>query len=177
MYRLTALRSFGGGGGDFSSSTSDSARHFEVGLGEHTTSLAWLPNNSSCLVVGMGKTSTYLRLYDIRGQSQSHSTMVSFPFHLDPISLCYFVCILSHSHSILSLSCLIPTFHSKFCTYLYSTHTCIHTCVWFQFSKSVTPTLDRERPRDVANNKAIFGICVDPLAPHILATHAEVSKT
>ena len=42
--------------------------------------------------------------------------------------------------------------------------------------------LERERPnttghpREVANHKAIFGICVDPLSPHTLATHAEVSS-
>lgn len=64
--RLNSLRSFAGVGSDLSSSTNDSARYFEVGLGEHTTSLAWLPRHTSCLVVGIGK--TYLRLYDIRGE-------------------------------------------------------------------------------------------------------------
>lgn len=78
------MRSFAGGGSDFSS-TSDAARCFEVGLGEQTTSLAWLPKQTSCLVAGIGK--SYLRIYDIRGQSGSYIVLIPilatilFPFH------------------------------------------------------------------------------------------------
>ena len=64
---------------DFSSSSDDtSARVFDVGSAEGTSSLAWIPSQPTCLVAGIG--SRYLRIYDIRGKVTSLVECLWFQF-------------------------------------------------------------------------------------------------
>ena len=53
--------------------TDDSARPLESGHGEVTSSIAWLPGQSSCLAAGMGN--RFLRLFDTRGNGHTHDIL------------------------------------------------------------------------------------------------------
>ncbi|XP_064401805.1 GATOR2 complex protein MIOS-A-like [Halichondria panicea] len=45
----------------------DGSKFFEIGAGEATSSLAWLPNQPMCIVAGMGN--RFIRMFDIREKS------------------------------------------------------------------------------------------------------------
>ena len=71
MSHLIVFR--GGKLGEVSMVTDDSARPLESGHGEVTSSIAWLPGQSSCLAAGMGN--RFLRLFDTRGNGHTHDIL------------------------------------------------------------------------------------------------------
>ena len=46
--------------------TEDNSKYFEIGSGEPTSSLVWLPSQPSCIIAGMGN--RFIRMFDIRGK-------------------------------------------------------------------------------------------------------------